>query len=206
MDTIFCSMNRRGFLKGVAVGIGGCTLGASLIHPLEALGQSTAGSLDKIPMEVRWKFASGANVSNTVKFWKYRYDIESQEKYNEVQKIGALGAGARMKGFANMIGLTGDDAKSIVEIWSTILPLWSGPDQKYEIVEATAEKARVKSINCVYWNTMQQMNIKDDLCSVGSRYLFEGFAKAMNAKMTSTLVKARPRGDSVCEWELKLEA
>jgi hypothetical protein len=206
MDTIICSMNRRGFLKGVAVGVGGCALGASLIHPIEALGQSTTGSLENIPMEVRWKFASGANVSTSVRFWKYRYDKEGKEKYNEGSKIGSLGTGARMKGFANMLGLTGNDAKSIVVIWSALLPLWSGPDQQYEIVEATAEKARVKCINCAYWNTIQQIKITDDLCSVGSQYLFDGFAKAMNPKMTSTLVKAKPRGDSVCEWDLKLEA
>lgn len=205
MNTKICPLSRRGFLKGVAIGVGGCALGSSLIHPLEALSQSTAGSLEKIPMEVRWKFASGANVSTAVNLMKYSYDKEGQEKYNERSKIRSLGQGAKMTGLANYLGLTGNDAKSIVVIWSTLLPLWSGPDQKYEIVEATAENARVKSINCVYWNTMQQMKITDDICSVGTQYLFEGFAKAMNAKMTSTLVKARPRGDSVCEWGLQLE-
>jgi hypothetical protein len=205
MNTKICPLSRRGFLKGVAIGVGGCALGSSLIHPLEALSQSTAGSLEKIPMEVRWKFASGANVSTAVNLMKYSYDKEGQEKYNERSKIRSLGQGAKMTGLANYLGLTGNDAKSIVVIWSTLIPLWSGPDQKYEIVEATAENARVKSINCVYWNTMQQMKITDDICSVGTQYLFEGFAKAMNAKMTSTLVKARPRGDSVCEWSLQLE-
>ena len=206
MDTNNSPLSRRGFLKGVGVGVGGCALGASLTHPLEALGQSAADSLEKIPMEVRWKVASSTGVSNSVRFWKYRYDTEGQEQYMGKQKAGSQAAGARLTGLANSLGLAGNDAKSIVEKWSTLLPLWSGPSQKYEIVEATAEKARVQCTNCAYWNAMQQMKITDDLCSAGSQYMFDGFAKATNPKMTSTLVKAKPRGDSVCEWDLKLEA
>jgi TAT (twin-arginine translocation) pathway signal sequence len=48
------SMNRRGFLKGLAVGAGGCVLGASLIYPQEVTGQSPQNCLDKVPMETRW--------------------------------------------------------------------------------------------------------------------------------------------------------
>jgi len=205
MDTKFLSLDRRGFLKGVAVGVGGCALGASLIHPLEVMGQTAEGSLDKIPIETRWKIASGLNVYNMVTIWKLRYDTEGPEKYNEGSKKRSLGAGAWVKGRAKDLGLTGNDAKSIVIQWSTLVPIWAGPDQKYEVVQATAEKARMIVTNCAYWNTMQQLKIKDDICSSGSQYDFYGFVKATNPKMTSTLVKARPRGDSVCEWEVKLE-
>ena len=140
MNTKICPLSRRGFLKGVAIGAGGCALGSSLIHPLEVMGQSTEG-LEKIPMEFRWKVASGTYVNTTVKNWKYRYDKEGKEKWHEAQKVVAQGTGASMKGFANYLGFTGDDAKSIIVIWSTLLPIWAGPDHKYEIVEATAENA-----------------------------------------------------------------
>jgi len=111
-----------------------------------------------------------------------------------------------MKGFADTLGFTGNDAKSMAAIMPAIIILFNGPQQKFEIEEATAEKARVKCINCERWNAMQQMKITDDLCSAGSQYMWEGFAKAMNPKMTSTLVKAKPRGDSVCEWVIELKA
>ncbi len=68
------------------------------------------------------------------------------------------------------------------------------------------EKARIKCINCAFWNAVQAQKITDDLCSVHSQYYWEGFAKALNAKLTSTLVKARPLGDSVCEWVIELRA
>ena len=47
MNTKTDSPNRREFLKGLAVGAGGYALGASLIHPEEALGQSIEGNLEK---------------------------------------------------------------------------------------------------------------------------------------------------------------
>jgi hypothetical protein len=72
MNTKNDSQDRRGFLKGVAIGAGAYALGASLIYPQLALGQSTESYLEKIPMEARWKIASGANVNSVVNAWKYR--------------------------------------------------------------------------------------------------------------------------------------
>jgi len=53
---------------------------------------------------------------------------------------------------------------------------------------------------------VQAKKITDDLCSSNSHYYWEGCAKAINPKLTSTLVKARPRGDSLCEWVFELQA
>ena len=51
MDIRIYSTNRRGFLKGMAVGAGGYALGSLLTHPKEAIGQSIQENLGKIPME-----------------------------------------------------------------------------------------------------------------------------------------------------------
>jgi hypothetical protein len=64
MDTKVSSTSRRGFLKGLAVGAGGYALGASLISPQEAMGQSIEGYLGKVPMETRWDIASSGLI-----FW-----------------------------------------------------------------------------------------------------------------------------------------
>jgi acetoacetate decarboxylase len=48
MDTKVYSTSRRGFLKGLALGVGGCALGSFLIHPKEAMGQSFVKTLQKI--------------------------------------------------------------------------------------------------------------------------------------------------------------
>jgi hypothetical protein len=112
---------------------------------------------------------------------------------------------ARYKGFADRFGFTGNDAKSAAAILPAMVALAFGPRQKFEIEEATAEKARVKCINCAFWSAVQAMKITDDLCSGWSQYTWDGRAKAINPKLTSTLVKARPRGDSVCEWVIELK-
>lgn len=59
MNTIINSTNRRGFLKTVAFGAGGCALGSFFFQPKAAFAQSAEGNLEKIPMETRWAFTSG---------------------------------------------------------------------------------------------------------------------------------------------------
>jgi hypothetical protein len=206
MDTKIHSTSRRGFLKGFAVGAGGYILGSSLINLGEATGQSIAGYLEKVPMEARWNYAANALIFWQVLYLKEIYDTKGREKYLEHWKKHSPLAAARGKGFADRLGFTGNDAKSAVAIIPAMITQAYGPQQKYEIEEATAEKARVECMNCALWNGLQAQKITDDLCSVHSQYFWEGFAKAINPKMTSNLVKARPRGDSVCEWVIELKA
>ena len=113
---------------------------------------------------------------------------------------------ARSKGNADRLGFTGSDAKSAIEIITATLVIAYGPKQSYETLEATKEKARLRCTNCQFWNAVQAQKITDDICSVHSQNWWDGFVKALNPKMTSTLVKARPRGDSTCEWVVELKA
>ena len=206
MNAKIYSTSRRRFLKGMAVGAGGHALGSWLIPPKEAMGQSIQGYLDKVPMEARWDRASGGLVRAQVFFYKTLYDKEGREKFVEYIKKNCTAAGAQNKVAADRFGLTGNDAKSAAAIIPAIVTLFYGPQQKYEMGEATAEKARVKCINCAFWNVVQAQKITDDLCSAHCRYTWEGFTSAINPKLASTLVKARPFGDSVCEWIIELKA
>ena len=206
MNTKIDSTSRREFLKGLAVGAGGYALGSMLIHPKEAMGQSIEDYLEKVPMEARWGIASGAYIAYTVNYFKALYDQGGKEKFVEFMKQNGQRARAGYKGLADRFGFTGNDAKSAAAIIPAIVTLNFGPQHKCEIEEATAEKARVKCINCAFWNAAQAMKITDDLCSPWSQYAWEGRAKAINPNLTSTLVKARPLGDSVCEWVIELKA
>ena len=116
----------------------------------------------------------------------------------------AITAGS--KRLADRLGLTGTDAKSAATIIPALVTISYGPQQIFEIAEATDNKAVVKCIECAFWNNVQAKKITDNLCSSNSHYYWEGFAKAINPKLTSTLVKARPRGDSLCEWVFELQA
>ena len=205
MNAKIYSTSRRRFLKGMAVGAGGYALGSWLIPPKEAMGQSIQGYLDKVPMEARWDRASGGLVRAQVFFYKTLYDKEGREKFVEYIKKNCTAAGAQNKVAADRFGLTGNDAKSAAAIISATLTVSYGPQHKLEI-EATTEKANVKCTNCVFWNAVQARKITDDICSVHSQYWWDGFANAINPKLSSTLVKARPRGDSICEWVVELQA
>ena len=204
MNTETYSPNRRMFLKGLAVGAGGYALGSLLIHPKEAMGQCIEGYLEKVPMGDRWSAAAGGVIFWQVNFLKTLFAKEGREKYVEYLKKNSPLIGVRGKGFADRFGFTGNDAKSAAAIISATLTVSYGPQHKLEI-EATTEKANVKCTNCVFWNAVQAQKITDDLCSVHSHEWWNGFANAINPKLSSNLVKARPRGDSVCEWVVELK-
>jgi len=206
MNTGTESPNRREFLKGPAVGVERYALGVSFIHPEEDMGQTIEADLEKVQMDSLSNNAASGLIFWSVSYLKEVYDNKGREQYLEYFKKNSPLRAAASKRNADRLGFTGSDAKSAVEIIPASLIFVYGPKQKYETVEATAEKARVQCINCELWNHVQATKITDDLCSVHSQYWWDGFVKGMNPKMTSTLVKARPRGDSVCEWVVELQA
>jgi hypothetical protein len=206
MHTIISSTSRRGFIKTLAVGAGGYALGSLLIQPKAAFTQSIEGNLEKIPMATRWAITSGNFVYFQISENKALLDKVGQEKYNEIKNKSGLTSGARNKKRAENFGFTGNDAKSVAAMATALVTMYYGPEEKFEIVDATAEKASVKCVNCAYWNTAQARKITGDTCSAWSQSWWEGFATAMNPKLTLKLVKARPLGDSVCEWAFELKA
>jgi len=157
-------------------------------------------------LETRWAITSGIFLNFLVRDNKALLDKVGQEKFNEIKKKSGLTSGARTKKNAENFGFTGNDAKSVAAMATALVTTYYGPKEKFEIFDATAEKASVKCLNCAYWNTLQAQKITDDTCSVFSQYWWEGFATAMNPKLTLKLVKARPLGGSVCEWAFKLKA
>lgn len=206
MDSEKLCTNRRGFLKGLAVGAGGIALGSLLINPNEAMAQSIEDYMAKTPMEARWNLTSGAFVFWAMSYFKSIYDQGGKEKLTEFMQQQGRNAEAGYKGFADRFGFTGNDAKAATAILPAMVGIYFGPQQKFEIEEATAAKGKVKCVNCAFWNTTKAVKIDVDLCTGWSQYSWEGRAKAINPKLTSTLVKARPRGDSVCEWVIEVKA
>jgi hypothetical protein len=206
MDIRVYFPSRRGFLKGLAVGAGGYALGSFLIHPKEALGRSIRGYLEKVSMETRWSLASGGLAYNDVKWAKTLFDKEGKDKYLEFRRKNSPLGAASDKNLADRLGFAGNEAKSAAAIIPAIITIWYGPQQKYEIEESTAEKARVKCLECSFWNAMQTRKVTDDLCSLHSQIYWDSFAKAINPSLKSTMLKAKPLGDPVCEWVIELKA
>ena len=206
MKSELVEIGRRAFLKGLAIGACGYALGSHLIHPQAAMGQSIPESLGRIPMEMRWRIASNSTVINEVNWAKALLDKEGREKYLEIRKRFSPAGGASAKKLAESLGLTGNDAKSAAAIIPAMVAVYYGPQQKYEIEENSAEKARVRCLECSFWNQAQRRNITDDLCSLHSRLHWQGFAEALNPNLKVAMLKAKPLGDPVCEWLLEMKA
>ena len=106
-------------------------------------------------METRWAFTSGGFVYLKISEDKALFDKVGQEKYNEINRKNGLASGARNKKHAENFGFTGDDAKSAADMATALVTMYYGPKEKFEIVNASSEKALVRSLNCAYWDTLQ---------------------------------------------------
>ncbi len=169
-------------MKTLAAGAGGYAFGSLLIQPGEALGQPAQGSLDRIPAEARWEMASFGLVFQQVSFLKTLLDKEGREKFDQMVRQGATAAGARGKGFASRFGLTGTDAKTAAFTIPGVISALYGPSQKYEILESTPEKSRIRCLECAFWNNVQARKITDDICSMQSQGVLGWFLQGYQSK------------------------
>jgi hypothetical protein len=164
-----------------------------------------AEAVEKIPAETRWIIATQALTGADVATAKALLDIVGQEEYNEINGQIWAELGRASKQIADDLGLAGADAKSAAETVMSVAVVAMGPEVKFEIVEATAEKAVLRSTGCPWWNRMKELGISDNLCSSGDSAWCDNLAKSLNPKVTVTLTKAKPRGDPYCEWVYELQ-
>ena len=164
-----------------------------------------AQSVQDIPGEVRWTIATQALTGATVVGAKALFDVLGREKYDQAwpQIWSELGKASRQ--IADQLGLGGDDAKSLAETGVLVSTVAMGPEVKFEVVEATAEKAVLRNTECPWWNRFKELGISDDLCSAADPAYFNGLARMVNPKVTVSLTKAMPRGDPCCEWVYEIE-
>lgn len=164
-----------------------------------------AQALEKVPVETRWTIATRALTGAVTAASKVLRDALGQESFNEVWGQVWAEQGKASKQVADALGLVGDDAKSVAEILQSVATVAMGPECKFDTVEATAERAVTRITECPWWKRQQELEIAGDLCSVSDPAWCNGLARAINPKLTVTLIKALPLGDSCCEWVYELE-
>jgi hypothetical protein len=164
-----------------------------------------AHAVEQVPAETRWTIATQGLTSAVTATNKAVLDMLGREKYDQfIGQIWAEGAKAA-KQIADALGLPGDDAKSVAVTATSIATVIMGPEFKFETVEATAGRTVVRCAECPWWNRTQELEISDDLCSVGDLAWTNSLVKALNPKVAVTLTKAMPRGDQFCEWVYELQ-
>ena len=80
--------------------------------------------------------------------------------------------------------------------------LMMGPEQAFESVEETPERAVIRTTKCVCWERYNEFDVHpvlracDPACE---KFVGEGF-RSVNSKIVLKIPKAQPRGDSYCEF------
>ena len=164
-----------------------------------------AGEIEKVPAETRWIIATQGLTGVIVAIAKVLRDVVGQEKYNEIWPQIWAEAGKGSKQVADAFGLAGGDAKSAAETVMLVSVVAMGPELKFEFVEATAERAVLRGTGCPWWNRLKELGIEFDPCSLADPAYCDAFAKSLNPKVSVSLTKALPRGDSYCEWVYELQ-
>ena len=95
-----------------------------------------------------------------------------------------------------------EDAIGAIKLVTAANKLQSGPEWELEYPEATRKRAVVRAIRCPYWERYNEQGVNPEVrpCLPICEVKIVETAKAINPKLTCTLTKGRPRGDSYCEW------
>jgi len=164
-----------------------------------------AEAVERVPAETRWAIATQALTGAVVATANVLLDVVGQERFNEIWKQIWAGSGKASKQVTDVLGLAGDDAKSVAETIQLVATVAMGPEFKLETVEATAEKAVVRCTGCPWWNRFKELGISEGFCPVADLAYCDALAKSLNPKVTVSLPKAMPRGDPYCEWVYELQ-
>ena len=98
MNTRTNSPDQRKLLKGAAVGAGRNALGASFIHPEDAMGLSIEANLEKVQMDPPWNNATSGLIFWSVSYLKEVYDNAGREQYLEYFKADMVAGETIMVG------------------------------------------------------------------------------------------------------------
>ena len=164
-----------------------------------------AEGVEKVPAETRWTIATQALTGAMVVTSKALRDALGQERYNEIHGQIWAEQGKAAKQIADALGLAGGDAKSVAETNVLVTLVAMGPEIKTETVEATEERAVLRNTECPWWNRFKELGISEDLCHVACAAYWDALTKSLNPKVTVSLTKAMPRGDSYCELVYELQ-
>ena len=171
--------------------------------------------LEKIPPEKRWaitaKLLTSLNViqgeKNTAPIIGKGENINSPVKGAETwTEINTKIFGGFFKWWwtrvQEMFNIQVEDAADAVKFVNVTAPLQSGPEWEFEYHDVTRERAAIRVTKCPWWERYTEYEVRPEFipclptCDVE---VGEG-TKAVNPKITVKLTKARPRGDSYCEW------
>ena len=176
--------------------------------------------LEKIPSERRWEITSKILTSLIVmrgekiiapslgKGEGIISHIWGAERWVDInEKIFGDGGAFLFPMFRDMFNIQVENAVDAAKFNYVTASLQSGPEWEFEYPGVTRKRAALKVTKCPWWERYTEYEVRPEFipclptCEVE---IGEGL-KAVNPKITHELTKARPRGDSYCEWVYELK-
>jgi len=170
--------------------------------------------LEKIPPEKRWAITA----KTLWRFTVLRGDkiiavilgkgegiiapVMGAEKWKEInEKIYSDGGKMFYPWVKETFNIPVEDALGAAKLVIVAAVLIQGPENKYELVEATPERAVDNTTNCVTWERYNEFEVDPEhrACDSACQLWAEEGLKAVNPKIAFKLTKAMPRGDPYCE-------
>jgi len=170
--------------------------------------------LEKIPPDKRWEIAA----KTIWRFWVLRGDkifapslargegiiapVLGKEKWIEINQMMIREGGRTFYPWLQeTFDIPVEDAVGAAKLYIVAAILFTGPEFKFEIIEATRERAVIRITKCPLWDGYEELEVIPEV-RVGDdghqSWVEVGF-KAVNPKLTHKFTKAREKGDPYCE-------
>jgi len=159
--------------------------------------------LDKIPAGTKWAITSNVLASAlVVRGEKVIAPVLGKLKWLEINnEVYGEGGKLMFPQIKEEFKFPVRDATEAATFAMLALMLLMGPETQSELIEATPERAVVRTTKCPFWERYEENEVNPELipCEIGHQaFCKEGF-KAITPNVTYKLVKARPSGESYCE-------
>jgi hypothetical protein len=184
--------------------------------------KTMAELMKKIPCEKCWTLTAEALIRLTVlqgdkivapllgKEEGVIAPVLGKEKWMEInEKIFGEGGKQFYPWIKETFNIQVDDAVGAAKLVYVGEALMSGGKGPPGIIEATPQRAVIRTNNCIWWDKYEEFEVEPELraCDPGHPIMIEEAFKIINPKISYTLTKALPRGDPYCEevFEFKEE-
>ena len=179
------------------------------------MGETSETLLEKIPAEKRWEMTVKLLTVLNVLLARKTKDslgmgegfiapVMGFEKYLEISaKMWAEDGRRFLPWVKERFNIPIEDAIGVAKFCMVVAWFNSGPEQKFELVEATPERVVLRTTRCAWWERYKELFpvIYPELttCVECCKANFEAGLKAINPKITYKLTKVIGWGDPYCE-------
>jgi len=170
--------------------------------------------LEKIPAEKRWEITSKIITSLYVirgektivpdlgKGEGFMSPVLGAEKWKEINvKIFSEGGKIMLPWVKDTFNIPVEDAIGTAKFCMVVAWLFGGPEQEFELIEATPERAVLRTTKCAFMERYKEFKVRPAFipCRYACQEYWAEGLKAISPKITYNHMKALPWGDPYCE-------